>query len=160
MTKQTLDIRKATDALPVITLLKEVAAWLKAKEIEQWGFLLEGGEDEEIVQAVQSGDTYVVHLNNEMVATFTLYPRQSEWDEYIWGSEDQAGVHYLHRLAVAPHMMRKGLGQDILQWIFNNHNQSIRLDCVSGHPKLADFYAENGFTLVAESADGHYQFEK
>ena len=128
MTKQTLDIRKATEAEPVITLLKEVAAWLKSNEINQWGFLLEGGEDEEIRQAVRSGDTYVVHLDNEMVATFTLYSRQSEWDQYIWGDEEQAEVLYLHRLAVAPHMMRKGLGQEVLQWMFDNHHQPIRLD--------------------------------
>lgn len=160
MTKQALDIRKATDAAPVITLLKEVAAWLKANEIDQWGFLLEGGEDEEIRQAVLSGDTYVVHLENEMVATFTLYPRQSEWDEYIWGNEDQADVLYLHRLAVAPLMMRKGLGTDILHWILDNHPQPIRLDCVSGHKKLAEFYTENGFTLIGESEDGHYKFQK
>ncbi|GKV56138.1 N-acetyltransferase [Sporosarcina sp. NCCP-2222] len=160
MSKQALDIRKATDAVAVITLLKEVAAWLKANEIDQWGFLLEGGEDEEIRQAILSGDTYVVHLENEMVATFTLYPRQSEWDEYIWGKEDQADVLYLHRLAVAPRMMRKDLGKEILHWILDNHSQPIRLDCVSGHKKLAKFYAENGFTLIGESEDGHYKFQK
>ncbi|WP_243458076.1 GNAT family N-acetyltransferase [Sporosarcina sp. Te-1] len=157
---QKLDIRRATDAMPIITLLKEVAAWLKANEIDQWRYLLEGGEDEEIRQSVLAGDTYAVYLDNAMVANFTLSSKQSEWDQYIWGIEDQTDVFYLHRLAVAPSMMRKGLGQEILQWILDNHDQPIRLDCVSGHPKLANFYAENGFTLVGQSADGHYKFEK
>lgn len=160
--KANYQIQRATedDVAPVIQLVKEVAAWLKVKGINQWGFLLAGGEDEEIRQAIEDGATYAVRLDGELFATFTLYTKQSEWDQHIWGSEENANVLYLHRLAVQPAYMGQGIGQDLLKWIEGNFDKTIRLDCVLNHPKLSTFYMENGFMDVGNTNDGHCKFQK
>ncbi|MHC8514600.1 GNAT family N-acetyltransferase [Sporosarcina sp. ITBMC105] len=159
--KGNYQIQKATEGeiVPVTQLLKEVAAWLKIKEVNQWGFLLAGGEDEEIRQAILDGATYAVWLDGELIATFTLYATQSEWDQHIWGSEDHEDVLYLHRLAIRPAYMGKGIGQELLEWIEVNLDKTIRLDCVSNHPKLRTFYTENGFEEVGIN-DGHCKMQK
>lgn len=159
--KENYQIQRATkdDVAPITQLLKEVAAWLKIKEVNQWGFLLAGGEDEEIRQAILDGATYAVWLDGDLIATFTLYATQSEWDQHIWGSEDHEDVLYLHRLAVRPAYMGQGIGQQLLKWIEKNLDKTIRLDCVLHHPKLRTFYTENGFEEVGIN-DGHCKMQK
>lgn len=161
MLKENYQIQRATkdDVAPITQLLKEVAAWLKIKEVNQWGFLLAGGEDEEIRQAILDGATYAVWLDGDLIATFTLYATQSEWDQHIWGSEDHEDVLYLHRLAVRPAYMGQGIGQQLLKWIEKNLDKTIRLDCVLHHPKLRTFYTENGFEEVGIN-DGHCKMQK
>ena len=158
----TYEIRKATEEeVPaIIELLKEIAAWLKQNDINQWGFLLEGGEDEEIRQAIQDSATYVACQDDEILATFTLYSQQSEWDEHIWGQEENPEVLYLHRLAVRPQHMKNGIGKDILHWIDESLVKTIRLDCVAHNPKLCTYYEENGYSLIETTADGHCKFQK
>lgn len=158
----TYEIRKATEweASTVIALLKEVAAWLQNNNINQWGFLLEGGEDDEIQQAIKDGATYVACQNGEILATFTLYSQQSEWDQHVWGQEDNSEILYLHRLAVRPEHMKKGIGKEILGWINEHLYKTIRLDCVAHNPKLCAYYEENGFTSIGTTADGHCKFQK
>lgn len=158
----TYEIRKATEqeAPVIIVLLKEVAAWLQKKDIDQWGFLLEGGEDEEIQQAIQDNATYVACQDDKIIATFTLYSQQSEWDQHVWGQEENSEVLYLHRLAVRPEYMKKGIGKDILSWIDENLYKTIRLDCVAHNRKLCAYYEKNGFSLIGTTADGHCNFQK
>ena len=156
------EIRKAAigEASTVIALLKEAAAWLQKNDINQWGFLLEGGEDEEIRQAIKDNATYVACQNDEIIATFTLYSQQSEWDQHVWETEENSGVLYLHRLAVRPQFMKSGIGKEILKRIDENQDKTIRLDCVANNPKLCTYYEENGFTLMGTTADGHCKFQK
>ncbi|MFC5605064.1 GNAT family N-acetyltransferase [Sporosarcina koreensis] len=158
----TYEIRKATEeeTQTVIALLKEVAAWLQNNDINQWGFLLEGGEDDEIQQAIKDSATYVACQNGEIVATFTLYSRQSDWDQHVWRQEENSEVLYLHRLAVCPQFMKKGIGHKILGWIDENFYKTIRLDCVAHNQKLCAYYEENGFTLIGTTKDGHCKFQK
>ncbi|MFS0690170.1 GNAT family N-acetyltransferase [Sporosarcina sp. 179-K 8C2 HS] len=158
----TYEIRKATEqeAPIIIALLKEVAACLKKNGINQWGYLLEGGEDEEIRQAIRDSATYVACQDDEVVATFTLYSQQSKWDQHVWGSEEDREVLYLHRLAVRPQYMKSGIGSDILSWIDENVYKTIRLDCVAHNLKLCTYYEENGFSLIGTTADGHCKFQR
>ncbi|MFD2444872.1 GNAT family N-acetyltransferase [Bacillus sp. CGMCC 1.16607] len=146
----------------IIKLLKEVTGWLKNKEIEQWGFLAEGGEDEEIKQAIINENTYVVKKDEVLVATFTLYEAQSEWDEHIWGQSNDGAV-YLHRLAVTSSEIGSRLGKGVLRWldglIKDKGKNKLRLDCVENNTKLNKFYFDNGFEKVG-SNDGHSKFQK
>lgn len=158
----TYEIRKATeeDASTVIALLKEVAGWLQKNDINQWGFLLEGGEDEEIQQAIKDSATYVAWQDDEIIATVTLYSQQSEWDQHVWGIEENPEVLYLHRLTVRPQHMKNGIGKEILNWVDENLHNTIRLDCVAHNPKLCAYYEKNGFSLIGTTADGHCKFQK
>lgn len=155
-------IRKATEeeTTTVIALLKEVAAWLQNSDINQWGFLLEGGEDEEIKQAIKDSATYIACQDDEIISTFTLYSQQSEWDQHVWGEDENSEILYLHRLAVRPQFMKKGIGKEVLNWIDENLNKTIRLDCVAHNPKLCAYYEKNGFSLIGTTADGHCKFQK
>jgi GNAT superfamily N-acetyltransferase len=146
----------------VIRLLKEVAQWLKDNEINQWGYLLQGGDDVEILKAIENKETFIVIENGEMVGTFTLSSKQSEWDKHIFRVEDSSDSLYLHRLAVSPKFMGKGIGKSMLKWIEENHQSEktyLKLDCVADNQRLNQFYRENGFTYIGET-DNHSKYQK
>ncbi|WP_257967959.1 hypothetical protein [Peribacillus deserti] len=60
---------------------------MKDNDINQWRFLLDGGDDDEIEQAINNQETYIVLKDKHIVATFTLLSKQSEWDRNLWGSD-------------------------------------------------------------------------
>lgn len=76
ITSNDFDITVASndDTSTIITLLKEVAQWLKDRDIDQWGYLLSGGDDEEIINAISNGDTYLVLKEDVVIGTFTISP--------------------------------------------------------------------------------------
>ena len=111
----------------VITLLKEVAQWLKNKQVDQWRYLLAGGDDEEISEAILNQYTYMILADNELIGTFTLSPVQSAWDKHIFGEDSICDSVYLHRLAVSPKYIGKGIGKSILQWIQTNAVSNTQL---------------------------------
>jgi GNAT superfamily N-acetyltransferase len=156
-------IKMATDedSRKIIAMLKQVALWMKEHDINQWGFLLDGGDDEEIEQAISNQETYMVLRDHEIVATFTLLSKQSEWDQHIWGDSLNSNSLYLHRLAVIPIYMKKGLGRRILSWIQNNVRDVdfLKLDCVADNRKLNTFYTNNRFEFVGVT-DGHRKYQK
>ncbi|MGP4071761.1 GNAT family N-acetyltransferase [Piscibacillus sp. B03] len=78
---------------------------------------------------------------------------------FIWG-EDSSNSLYLHRLAINPEYMNKGLGNSMLDWIYNNVSEEdfLKLDCVADNIKLNDFYKKYGFELVGLT-DGHYKYQ-
>ncbi|MEK5441046.1 GNAT family N-acetyltransferase [Fredinandcohnia sp. FSL W7-1320] len=148
------------DSNIIIKMLKQIALWMKDNEIHQWGFLLDGGDDEEIEQAISNQETYIVLKDNEIVATFTLLSKQSEWDRHIWGEDNSFKSLYLHRLAIIPTYMKKDMGKSILTWIQNNlsDQEYLRLDCVADNLKLNNFYKNNKFELVGFT-DGHSKYQ-
>lgn len=149
------------DCVPVISLLKEVAHWIKEQGIDQWQYLLEDGADKEIVKSILNKDTYVVVKNDEFFGTFTLYSNQNEWDIHIWGDSPSDSI-YLHRLAIKPDKMGEGIGKEIFLWIEQNikaNKKYLRLDCVSHNKKLNNFYKKNGFEFVGVSNE-HSKFQK
>lgn len=156
-------IKKATteDVNVIINMLKQIAQWMKDKDINQWKFLLDGGDDEEIEQAILNNETYIVLKDRDIVATFTLLAEQSEWDREIWGIDISSKSLYLHRLAIYPAYMGKGIGKSVLTWIENNVQDKdyIKLDCVANNPKLNNFYRTNNFELVGLVA-GHSKYQK
>ncbi|MFK9093750.1 acetyltransferase [Bacillus salipaludis] len=72
-----IQIATKDDSSKVIKMLKRIALWMKDNEINQWRFLLDGGDDEEIEQAITNRETYIVLKDNDIVATFTLLSKQS-----------------------------------------------------------------------------------
>ncbi|WP_231868354.1 GNAT family N-acetyltransferase [Fictibacillus phosphorivorans] len=146
----------------IISLLKEIAQWLKDHKINQWSYLLVGGDDEEIIYAIQHDHTYKVLKDDTLIATFTLSPEQSEWDQHIFGKDAFSDSMYLHRLAVVPEYMNQGIGKEILHWIQENMGKEkkyIKLDCVADNVKLNRFYQDNGFEYLGET-DNHSKYRK
>ncbi|QUG41952.1 GNAT family N-acetyltransferase [Psychrobacillus sp. INOP01] len=156
-----IKIATKDDSSVIIKMLKQIAQWMKDSEINQWKFLLDGGDDEEIEQAISNQETYIVLKDKDIVATFTLLSKQSEWDRDIWGSDISSKSLYLHRLAIVPTYMKKGIGKSILTWIQDNvsDKEYLKLDCVADNIKLNNFYMNNNFELVG-LADGHSKYQK
>lgn len=73
-------IRKATlaDREEVLTILKNAAQWIQKQGINQWAYLLSGKEDDAIETDIRTGITYMVELDKEAVATFSLSSEQNE----------------------------------------------------------------------------------
>ncbi|WP_057765187.1 GNAT family N-acetyltransferase [Cytobacillus praedii] len=157
-----VSVATSKEADHILGLLKEVAKWLKEKGIDQWGFLAGGGEDDEVRQAINNKETFIVKRDGEIVATFTLYQSQSSWDKYIWGNLNNEAV-YLHRLAITRSKIGSGLGKEVLLWLETylkkEGKNTIRLDCVGSNSKLNEFYRSNGFENVG-TVDGHSMFQK
>lgn len=155
-----LHIRVATtnDSDQVHNLLNTLAQWMKDTKINQWSFLLEG-EDDELKEWISNGLTYIVEKDEAFIATFTLLPEAGEWDQHIWGDDLPANTSYLHRLAISPAFMRKGIGQKIIEWISTREIDRVRLDCVAESEKLNRFYENNGFELKGIT-DDHCKYEK
>lgn len=155
-------VATSSESDQIISLLKDVAEWLKEQKVNQWGFLAGGGEDEEIKQAINKRETFIVKRDGEAVATFTLCHQQSWWDQHTWGKRNDEAI-YLHRLAVRRSQIGSGLGRLALQWLEtdlkNQGKRTLRLDCVGENLKLNNFYVANGFHKVGET-DGHSLYQK
>ena len=156
-----IKIAAIEDSGVIINMLKQLAQWMKDNDINQWRYLLDGGDDEEIKQAIVNQETYVVLKGKEIVATFSLSSKQSEWDRQIWGSDTSFSSIYLHRLAIIPAYMKKGIGKSILTWIQENvsDKELLKLDCVADNVKLNNFYKSNGFDFIGVT-DGHSKYQK
>lgn len=149
------------DSCAIIKLLKQLAQWMKENGINQWRYLLDGGDDQEIKQAIVNQETYIVLKDKDIIATFSLSSKQSEWDRQLWGSDTAVSTLYLHRLAIIPAYMKKGIGKSILMWIQENvsDKELLKLDCVADNVKLNNFYKCNGFEFIGVT-DGHSKYEK
>jgi GNAT superfamily N-acetyltransferase len=157
-----IKLAESDDGQKVIHFLKRIAQWLKNNGINQWGYLLGGGDDEEILEAVNREETYIVLNADELVATFTISETQSEWDIHIFGEEVAHDSLYLHRFAITPELIGKGMGRDVLDGIERNiHTEKtlLKLDCVSDNSKLNQFYLNNGFDYIGET-DHHNKYQK
>lgn len=144
----------------VLELLKAIAKWMKNNGINQWQFLLSGGDDKEIRKAIVHNETFILLRDKEVIGTFTLSASQSEWDQHIFGKEKRSDSLYLHRLAIAPAYMGNGLGKEILEWIQMNirtEKVSLKLNCVAGNSKLNQFYKDHGFEYIGET-DHHSKY--
>ncbi|WP_286182541.1 GNAT family N-acetyltransferase [Bacillus sp. ISL-55] len=146
----------------VIEMLKKVAQWMREQKINQWQYLLNGGDDEEILEAIKQNETFIILNDEEIIATFTLSTIQSDWDRHIFGGDTEEDSVYLHRLAVSPEHIGKGLGKELLNWIeknFSTDKTYLKLDCVADNSKLNQFYLANGFHYLGET-DHHSKYEK
>ncbi|WP_042142344.1 GNAT family N-acetyltransferase [Paucisalibacillus sp. EB02] len=156
-------VRKAIreDLGSVLDLLKSAAKWVQDKGIDQWGYLLEGGEDHEIEADILAGNTYIMeNENKEMVATFNFSNEQNEWDVDMWGKRND-NAFYIHRLAVSQLHHNKQIGKRLLAWMDENHtieNGFIRLDCVGNNEALNKFYLDAGFRFMGHIGEGNDKF--
>ncbi|MBT2681447.1 GNAT family N-acetyltransferase [Bacillus sp. ISL-35] len=135
---------------------------MKDNGINQWRYLLSGGDDEEILHAIKKKETYIVLHEDEVIATFTISEGQSEWDQHIFGDDVARDSLYLHRLAISPEWIGKGVGSELLSWIYQNISTDksfLKLDCVADNRKLNQFYIDNGFEYMGET-DHHSKYQK
>ena len=154
-------LARSDDTEQIRKLLKELAISLQSKGIDQWSYLLDGGEVAEIHRAILDKETFVLELDDKIIGTFTVLSQQSDWDCEIWGDSSDSSI-YVHRLAIGLDSKGNGLGLETLQWIadnFANRVKYLRLDCVAHNQKLNQFYQNCGFTLIGQT-NGFNKYQK
>lgn len=160
-----LVFEQATPAdLPVVLdLLDEAAAWLRQRNIEQWPDRFGGVDDwraARIAEYVTTGQTWLVRLGGEAVATFSLGGADPDYaDGWPDGPDDAL---YIFRTAVRRAWAGRDIGGRILNWASARaHTQGcrwLRLDCHRNNTALQRYYENRGFlrvgTLVRTITDG------
>jgi ribosomal protein S18 acetylase RimI-like enzyme len=99
---------------------------------------------EELDERIERGELFVVDLDGEPAATFTLL-----WDDpSFWGDQPPEAA-YLHKLAVLPPFRGRGLGARIVEWAERRTAAAsrgyLRLDCKRDNPGIRGWYERLGF---------------
>lgn len=139
-------ISKATpgDAGAALSILIWAAEWLRDQGIQQWGHYLDGSGEADLLAGIGRGEVYLVRQNGQAVATISLQPAASEWDQIIWGPDDGQAA-YVHRLAIDRTFAGQGLGDQMLDWAEAQSRalgkRYLRLDCVGQNERLNRYYS-------------------
>ena len=133
-------------------LLFETAEWLNKKGSTQWAGLLKGEDVHNIEAAIDRQEVFLVYRSQNVVGTFALWSKQTDWDKDFWGEDESSDIFYLHRLALSADEHGKNSGNILLDKakdITKAENKSgLRLDCVASNEYLNAFYRRNGFEFV------------
>ncbi|MTH53950.1 GNAT family N-acetyltransferase [Bacillus mangrovi] len=144
------------------TLLKETAAWLKAKGSTQWNELAEG-DIPWLKESIDRGEIYLFFMENEAAGMVMLLRDPGEWDVALWGEDQEQRSIYLHKLITSVRHKGTGLGRIILDWVSDSRcfegRDRIRLDCIESNHVLNEFYQAAGFVYKGSSG-GFCKYEK
>ncbi len=157
-----VNIRPATVAEEhiIISLLREVAADMQKKGIEQW--IPEEFTSEKIQQWLRDGDVLLAFWQNKPAGCVALTTNP----DHLWATHPSLSV-YLSKLAVDIALRGTGISQKLLRvaedWAAHRNIYTIRLDCWAGNVHLRKFYTEQGYSLIAIAPEETWQvalFEK
>ncbi|WP_213656726.1 GNAT family N-acetyltransferase [Paenibacillus vini] len=138
------------DAELVRSLLIEAANWMVSVGIRQWN--PEQFTEQEIATYFAKREIYLVVGPDGPVGMFTL--QQSDPD--YWGSLNEEGYSYLHRLTVTPSYRGHALGRDFIYWAARRSRElgrkGLRFDCWSENRKLNPYYSKLGMETRGKGA--------
>lgn len=147
-----------TDLDVVLEILAAAAAWLQAKQIQQWAYPPPPGLRERIAHEIDKGDLYLAYRDPAEPPVGTL---RFEWagDEFWRGQPDHA-AGYVHTLAIQPGLHGQRLGESILAWakahVQRQGRHYLRLDCVATNQRLRRYYEHLGFQYCGEATSGAF----
>jgi ribosomal protein S18 acetylase RimI-like enzyme len=123
---------RADDLELVATILDETGEWPQPFPRD------------ELAERVDGEELYVVDLDGEVAATFTVL-----WDDPSFWGERPPDAAYLHKLAVRPAFRGRGLGARIVGWVEQRAvaagRAQLRLDCKRDNPGIRRYYERLGF---------------
>lgn len=133
----------AQDKDTVREMLIEAAEWMATLGVQQWN--PQQFTAVEIDRYFAEREVYLLIREDQAVGMFTL---QSSDPEY-WGTLNEEGCSYLHRLTVRSSWRGKQLGGAMIAWAAKRTKElgrrALRLDCWDGNAKLNRMYAGMGF---------------
>ena len=141
----------AKEDVPVVAeMLDEATVFVRTKGSDQWRVPF---PHDELRGRVGRGELYVVDVDGEPAATFTLLPD----DPFFWGERPPDAV-YLHKLAVRRAFAGRRLGERIVEWIVAEAaargRRYVRLDCQRDLPGIRRYYERLGFAFRGEKKKG------
>jgi ribosomal protein S18 acetylase RimI-like enzyme len=145
-------LAKSDDVAVVADMLDEATAFVATFGFDQWPVPF---PKDELQQRVRQRELYVVELDDEPAATFTLL-----WDDpFFWGERPPDAV-YLHKLAVRRAFAGRRLGERIVGWVDATAAAAgrsfVRLDTQRDDPAIRRYYERLGFECRGEHE--HPQF--
>jgi GNAT superfamily N-acetyltransferase len=149
-----VNVRRAKlDDVPVVAaMLDEATAFVRTKGRDQWRVPY---PQEKLRASVTDGSLYLVDVDGEPAATFTLLLD----DPKFWGERPPDAV-YLHKLAVRRAFAGRGLGARIVEWVGEEAARVgrafVRLDCQRDLPGIREYYERLGFELREEVERGAF----
>jgi ribosomal protein S18 acetylase RimI-like enzyme len=123
----------------------------RREDVELVGRILDEAEEwprpfprEELAVRIDRDELFVVDLDGEPAATFTLL-----WDDTPFWGEQPPDAAYLHKLAVRPAFRGGGLGARIVEWVERRVEAAgrsyLRLDCLRDNLGIRGYYERLGF---------------
>ena len=149
-----MNVRLATlDDVPMAAgILDEATAYVKTMGHDQWRTPF---PQDELRERVARDELYVVEVDDETAATFTLLLE----DEFFWGKRAPDAV-YLHKLAVRRAFAGRRLGERVVEWVVDDAagrgRAYVRLDCQRDLPGIRTYYERLGFELRGEKEQGRF----
>jgi GNAT superfamily N-acetyltransferase len=149
-----VNVRRATlEDVPVVAeMLDEATVFVQTMGRDQWPVPY---PQEKLRASVADGSLYVVEVDGDRAATFTLLLD----DPKFWGRRPPDAV-YLHKLAVRRAFAGRGLGVRIVDWVCEEAGRLgrafVRLDCQRDLPGIRQYYERLGFELRGELERGDF----
>lgn len=164
-----MQIRKSTkdDIKDILSVIDMAKKYLKSQNIDQWQNAYPN--EEVILNDISLDNSYVVLIDNKVVATFFISFDIEPTYNYIdgnWLSDDVYSV--IHRIAVDDTYKRNGVAKFILDFCadlsIKNNIHSIKIDTHSLNNAMRKFLEKNDFkecgTIYLEDGSLRVAYEK
>jgi GNAT superfamily N-acetyltransferase len=154
-----LDVSRATpdEAEDAAAILTAAARWLEAHG--KWNDWPIPYPVSRVRETAERGILYLAKdfATGRPVGTLTL-----QWEDVAFWGERPPEAGYVHRVAVSPELMGRGLGQAMMDWAADEvarHGRSlVRLDCPFENTDLRRYYESIGFVFKgAQQGRGSYR---
>lgn len=147
-----LTIRRAVadDMQTILGMIDEAAGWLVEKDTDQWARPWPDREsrDSRIRNGLRNGDTWMVMLDDDPIATVTFRKRGNR---KLWTFlERRQRAVYLSRLIVRRDHAGRGIGESLVDWAGSRawrdwRARWVRIDVWTTNVALHNYYEKRGF---------------
>ncbi len=118
----------------------------RARGLHVW----EGVDAEALAKEVAEGTHYGLWKDGTLCAVFGICYH----DPIIWDELEQGDALYLHRIAIIPDYMGKGLFGEIVAWSAaharQHHRTRLRMDTWAINTKIVSYYENRGFRTIGQ----------
>lgn len=140
------------DTEAIFALYEDAIAYQKKVGNNYWlGF-----ERALIATEINEDRHYKIITEGEIVATFCITLN----DPVIWEDSDRIRAVYIHRIATSQSFRGNNLLRFIITWAREyakaQHLSYIRMDTGAGNDRLINYYVNNGFILLGNTAISNY----
>jgi protein-tyrosine phosphatase len=131
------------DVDPVLEILDEAAAWIIDKKLP---FVWKPGEfsRQAFLDQIARGEVLMGCVDGKPAGTFIL-----QWSDPFWWGEKPPDAGYVHKFAIRPAHMGRGLGTEMLRWaeakVRSEGKRFLRLNCIAEDKGIRSYYEKAGF---------------